>query len=143
QVGRITGGVSFLEGVGFVSRDHAPQQQLLGGGGGGGGGDRFLVLSPDREDSSLLRQARVLLSKQAQALGVPPDRMPQPPRPRPAVPPPAPGQAAFDPYKPFMTSTAPTPKGPQEQSLTEKRLQELLAKKAEVVSGGVPDRNIQ
>lgn len=42
-----------------------------------------------------------------------------------------------------MTSTAPTPKGPQEQSLTEKRLQELLAKRADVVAGGVPDRNIQ
>lgn len=42
-----------------------------------------------------------------------------------------------------MTSTAPTPKGSQEQSTTEKRLQELLAKRADVVSGGVPDRNIQ
>ncbi|CAM9534005.1 unnamed protein product [Scytosiphon promiscuus] len=146
KVGRITGGISFLEGVGFVSRDGAPQQQLLSGGGGGGGGgtgDRCLVLSPEREDSSLLKQARVLLSKQAGALGVPPERMPQPPRPRPVAPPPAAGQAAFDPYKPFMTSTAPTPKGPQEQSLTEKRLQELLAKRADVVSGGVPDRDIR
>lgn len=46
-------------------------------------------------------------------------------------------------WQPFMTSTAPTPKGPQEQSLTEKRLQELLAKRADVVAGGLPDRNIQ
>lgn len=46
--------------------------------------------------------------------------------------------------QPFMTSTAPTPKGPQESSLTEKRLQELLAKRAAVVSGGAPqDRKIQ
>ncbi|CAN0219785.1 unnamed protein product, partial [Ectocarpus fasciculatus] len=150
KVGRITGGISFLEGVGFMSRDEGPQQQhLLGGGGGGGGsaGDRFLVLAPEREDAGLLKAARDLLSKQAEALGVPRERMPQPPRARPAPPPPAAGQAVaagFDPYKPFMTSTAPTPKGPQEPSLTEKRLQELLAKRAAVVSGGAPqDRNIQ
>lgn len=37
QVGRITGGISFLEGVGFVSKDEAPQQLL---GGGGSAGDR-------------------------------------------------------------------------------------------------------
>lgn len=42
-----------------------------------------------------------------------------------------------------MTSTAPTPKGSQEQSLTEQRLQELLAKQADVVAGGVSDRSIQ
>ncbi|CAN0462400.1 unnamed protein product, partial [Ectocarpus sp. 12 AP-2014] len=151
KVGRITGGISFLEGVGFVSREEGPQQQqqLLGGGGGGGSaGDRFLVLAPEREDAGLLKAARDLLSKQAEALGVPRERMPQPPRARPSPPPPSAGQAAaaaaFDPYKPFMTSTAPTPKGPQESSLTEKRLQELLAKRAAVVSGGAPqDRNIQ
>lgn len=45
--------------------------------------------------------------------------------------------------QPFMTSTAPTPKGAQEQSLTEKRLQELQAKRDGVVAGGVPERNIQ
>ncbi|CAM9323362.1 unnamed protein product [Ectocarpus sp. 8 AP-2014] len=152
KVGRITGGISFLEGVGFMSREDGPQQQqqLLGGGDGrGSAGDRFLVLPPKREDAGLLKAARDLLSKQAEALGVPRERMPQPPRARPSPPPPSAGQAsaaaaAFDPYKPFMTSTAPTPKGPQESSLTEKRLQELLAKRAAVVSGGAPqDRNIQ
>lgn len=41
-MGRITGGISFLEGVGFVSREEGHQQQLLGGGGGGGSaGDRL------------------------------------------------------------------------------------------------------
>ncbi|CAB1120744.1 unnamed protein product [Ectocarpus sp. CCAP 1310/34] len=143
KVGRITGGISFLEGVGFVSREEGPQQQqqqqqLLGGGGGGGSaGDRFLVLAPEREDAGLLKAARDLLSKQAEALGVPRERMPQPPRARPSPPPPSAGQAApaaFDPYKPFMTSTAPTPKDPQESSLTEKRLEELLAKRAAVVT---------
>ena len=39
-MGRITGGISFLEGVGFASKDEAPQQLLGGGGGGGGAGDR-------------------------------------------------------------------------------------------------------
>ncbi|CAM9906252.1 unnamed protein product, partial [Ectocarpus sp. 4 AP-2014] len=152
KVGRITGGIPFLQGVGFVSREEGTQQQqqLLGGGGGGGSaGDKFLVLAPEREDAGLLKAARDLLSKQAEALGVPRERMPQPPRARPSPPPPSAGQAAaaaaaFDPYKPFMTSTAPTPKGAQESSLTEKRLQELLAKRAAVVSGGaLQDRNIQ
>ncbi|CBJ49239.1 conserved unknown protein [Ectocarpus siliculosus] len=154
KVGRITGGISFLEGVGFVSREDGPQQQqqqqqlLSGGDGRGSAGDRFLVLPPEREDAGLLKAARDLLSKQAEALGVPRERMPQPPRVRTSPPPRSAGQAsaaaAFDPYKPFMTSTAPTPKGPQESSLTEKRLQELLAKRAAVVSGGAPqDRNIQ
>lgn len=47
--------------------------------------------------------------------------------------------------QPYMTSTAPTPrKGPQEeQSLTEKRLQELEARRANVEAASVPDRNIQ
>ncbi|CAM9860491.1 unnamed protein product [Pylaiella littoralis] len=150
KVGRITGGIAFLEGVGFVSADQVSRQPTIGGGSSSSPDDRFIVLPPEREDSNLLRGARALLSKQAEALGVPPERMPQPPRARPSPPPPAPGQAAFDPYKarsffffrPFMTSTAPTPRGP-EQSVTEKRLQELLAKRADVVSGGVPDRNIQ
>ncbi|CAM9663970.1 unnamed protein product, partial [Laminaria digitata] len=150
KVGRITGGIAFLEGVGFVAKNEGGgPQSLLGGGGGGSVGAagiaaRALVLPPDREDMALLKDARVLLTQQAVTLGVPPGSMPQPPR-APARPSPAVSShgVAFDPYKPFMTSTAPTPKGSQEQSQTEKRLQELLAKRADVVAGGLPERNIQ
>eukprot|EP00904_Undaria_pinnatifida_P005516 jgi/Undpi1/2094/HiC_scaffold_12.g05480.m1 len=148
KVGRITGGKLFLEGIGFITKNEGGDSQpVLGGGVGGGAAEianRVLVLPPDREDMALLKDARLILAQQAEALGVPPGSMPQPPR-APARSSPAVTShgVAFDPYKPFMTSTAPTPKGSQEQSLTEKRLQELLAKRADVVAGGVPERDIQ
>lgn len=61
----------------------------------------MLVLPPNREDPSLLKEARGLLTAHADTLGVPRDRMPQPPRPAPARPSPATNAQgmAFDPYK--------------------------------------------
>lgn len=58
------------------------------------------MLPRDREDSSLLKMARTLLTRQAESLGVGRERMPQPPR----APPPLAAAisaqgVAFDPYK--------------------------------------------
>lgn len=66
---------------------------------------RMLVLPGDREDPDLLKEARDLLDIQAVALGVPREKMPQPPRTLRAPSASGAGEssqgttAAFDPYK--------------------------------------------
>ena len=57
------------------------------------------MLPDDREDHALLKEARGLLEKQAEDLGVPRNKMPQPPRPRPTVAATDLQGTSFDPYK--------------------------------------------
>ncbi|CAM9226366.1 unnamed protein product, partial [Discosporangium mesarthrocarpum] len=147
KVGRMKGGTDFLRGIGFVleggglsheiaADPDAHRQVKLNG---------VFVLYPAQEDTSLLRKARGLLEEQAFILGVPRSGLPRPPKPpvsRAEAGGAAAGQA-FDPYKSLVVSTAPTPRAPNEKSVTEQRLDELRAKRDSIEAGEVPDREIK
>lgn len=64
QVGRIQGGIAFLEGVGFVSRIEETPTQLLGGSGRGGGG-RYVPVDDVCETSSIVNLSIMSLKRRS------------------------------------------------------------------------------